>query len=123
MAYSMVTVYGMNDKVGNISFYDPQQEGYFTKPYSEDTGKMIDEEVRKLIEKAYIRTKELLNEKKTQVEILAKELLKKEVLFQSDVETLIGKRPYEEKRLAELVDTHAPVPAPLNELPGEVEKI
>ena len=60
----MVTVYGMNDKVGNISFYDPQQENTFTKPYSEETGKMIDEEVRKLIEIAYERTKELLTEKK-----------------------------------------------------------
>ena len=50
IAYAMVTVYGMNDKVGNISFYDPQQENTFTKPYSEETSKMIDEEVRKLID-------------------------------------------------------------------------
>lgn len=121
MAYSMVTVYGMNEKVGNISFYDPAQEGYFTKPYSEDTGKMIDEEVRKLIEKAYIETQKLLNSKKTQVEVLAKELLKKEVLFQSDVEALIGKRPYEDKKI-EVVDDGVP-PAPLNGIPPEVEKI
>ena len=60
MAYSMVTVYGMNEKVGNISFYDPQQENTFTKPYSEETGKMIDEEVRKLVDEAYERTKKLL---------------------------------------------------------------
>jgi AFG3 family protein len=120
----MVTVYGMNEKVGNISFYDPQQEGYFTKPYSEDTGKMIDEEVRALIQKAYISTKKLLNEKKMQVEVLAKELLTKEVLFQSDVETLIGKRPYEEKKLAEVVETHhEPVPPAQAGLPPEVEKI
>ncbi len=59
---------------------------------------MIDEEVRKLIDMAYIRTKELLTEKKGDVEILAKELLKKEVLFKSDVELLIGKRPFEEKK-------------------------
>lgn len=104
MAYSMVTVYGMNDKVGNISFYDPAQEGYFTKPYSEDTGKMIDEEVRKLIEKAYVSTLALLTQKKPQVEALARELLKREVLFQSDVELLIGKRPYEEKKIAEVID-------------------
>jgi cell division protease FtsH len=124
MAYSMVTVYGMNDKVGNISFYDPQQEGYFTKPYSEDTGKMIDEEVRALIEKAYIFTQKLLQEKKTQVEVLAKELLKKEVLFQSDVEALIGKRPYEDKKPVEVVDTrHEPVPPAEAGLPPEVEKI
>ena len=59
IAYSMVTVYGMNSKVGNISFYDPQQENYFTKPYSEETGRMIDDEVRLLIESAYEKTKAL----------------------------------------------------------------
>jgi len=98
IAYSMVTVYGMNDKVGNISYYDPSQENQFTKPYSEETGKMIDEEVRKLIETAYVRTKALLTEKKGDVEKLAKELLDKEVLHQSDVEELIGKRPFEDKK-------------------------
>jgi cell division protease FtsH len=97
-AYAMITVYGMNDKIGNISFYDPSQDNTFTKPYSEETGKMIDEEVRKLIAVAYEKTKALLSEKKKQVEILAKELLVKEVLFQSDVETLIGKRPFEDKK-------------------------
>ena len=98
IAYSMVTVYGMNDKVGNISFYDPQVENSFTKPYSEETSKLIDEEVRKLIDKAYEATKQLLTEKNRQVKLLAEALLDKEVLFQSDVEALIGKRPYEEKR-------------------------
>ncbi len=104
MAYAMVTVYGMNEKVGNISFYDPQQENTFTKPFSEETGKMIDEEVRKLIDKAFVRTKELLTERRNEVEIVAKELLKREVLFQSDVEALIGKRPYEEKKALDFVD-------------------
>jgi len=98
IAYAMVTVYGMNEKVGNVSFYDPQQETSFTKPYSEETSKLIDEEVRKLIDESYERTKKLLNEKKHQVATLAEALLEKEVLFQSDVETLIGKRPYEEKK-------------------------
>ncbi|WP_246022651.1 ATP-dependent zinc metalloprotease FtsH [Filimonas effusa] len=98
MAYSMVTVYGMNDKVGNVSYYDPSQENMFTKPYSEETGKLIDDEVRKLIDQAYVRTIALLEAKKTQVEILAKQLLTKEVLFQSDVESLIGKRPFEDKK-------------------------
>ncbi len=102
MAYSMITVYGMNDKIGNISFYDPAMDNTFTKPYSEETGKIIDEEVRKLIVQAYETTKKLLVEKKPQVEILAKELLKKEVLFQSDVEALIGKRPFEEKKLLDV---------------------
>ncbi|MDE3235052.1 MAG: ATP-dependent zinc metalloprotease FtsH [Bacteroidota bacterium] len=102
MAYSMVTMYGMNPKVGNVSFYDPQQENTFTKPYSEETGKMIDEEVRKLIEEAYQRTITLLTEKKEEVEKLAKALLDKEVLHQSDVEELIGKRPFEEKKILEV---------------------
>jgi cell division protease FtsH len=95
MAYAMVTVYGMNDKVGNVSFYDPNSDQAFTKPYSEETAKMIDEEVRLLIDKAYQRTKALLTERLENVKILAKELLKKEVLYQADLERLIGKRPYD----------------------------
>ena len=104
IAYNMITVYGMNDKVGNISYYDPNQENVFTKPFSEETGKMIDEEVRKLIDNAYQITKKLLIEKKGDVEKLAKELLKKEVLFKSDVEALIGKRPYEEKKSLDIIE-------------------
>jgi AFG3 family protein len=102
IAYSMVTVYGMNEKLGNISYYDPAQENMFTKPYSEETGKLIDHEVRLLIEEAYIKTKALLTEKRGDVEKLAKELLVKEVLFKSDVEALIGKRPFEEKKLLDV---------------------
>jgi len=98
MAYAMVTVYGMNSKIGNISYYDPAAENTFTKPYSEETSKLIDEEVRKLIDNAYTRTKVLLKEKQGQVTKLAEALLTREVLFQSDVEALIGKRPYEEKK-------------------------
>src|SRR6476620_5689280 len=106
-AYAMITVYGMNDKIGNISFYDPQAENTFTKPFSEETGKMIDEEVRKMIDTAYERTKALLTEKKAEVEKLAEALLEKEVLFQSDVETLIGPRPYEDKHLLDVDDEEA----------------
>ena len=105
MAYSMVTTYGMNDKIGNVSFYDPSQENTFQKPFSEETGKIIDEEVRKMIDGAYQRTLELLTTKKAEVEKLAKELLDKEVLHKSDVEELIGMRPYEEKKILE--DTSA----------------
>lgn len=94
IAYAMVTVYGMSTKVGNVSFYDPHTEAAFTKPYSEETGKLIDEEVRKIVDEAYKRTVALLTEKKAEVEIIAKALLEKEVLFQSDVESLIGKRPF-----------------------------
>lgn len=102
IAYSMVTAYGMNSKVGNVSFYDPAQENTFTKPFSEETGKIIDEEVRGIIDDAYQRTLKLLTERKHEVEVLAKELLDKEVLHKSDVETLIGKRPFEEKKLVEI---------------------
>jgi cell division protease FtsH len=102
IAYSMVTAYGMNSKVGNVSYYDPSQENTFTKPYSEETGKIIDHEVRGIIEDAYQRTLQLLRDKKEAVEILAKELLAKEVLHKSDVETLIGKRPFEEKKVIEV---------------------
>jgi len=102
IAYSMITVYGMSEKIGNVSFYDPTQENTFTKPYSEETGKLIDEEVRRIIDEAYIITKKLLTLHKEDVAKLAKELLTKEVLFKSDVETLIGKRPYEEKKLLDV---------------------
>lgn len=97
LAYSMVTVYGMNEKLGNISFYDSKQSDYnFTKPYSESTAQTIDEEVKKLIDKAYNRTKDLLKQKLEELNIIAKELLEKEIIFQQDLERLIGKRPFDE---------------------------
>lgn len=109
MAYSMVTVYGMSKAVGNISYYDPTQENGFTKPYSEETGKLIDEEVRSIISTAYLRTLQLLTDKKQQVETIAKALLEKEVLHRSDVELLIGKRPFEEKKILD-VETETTLP-------------
>jgi len=88
-------MYGMNKKIGNVSYYDKQQSEYtFTKPYSETTAQTIDEEVRKLIEDAFERTKKLLTGKRRELELVAKELLKKEVLFESDLVRLIGKRPF-----------------------------
>ncbi len=120
IAYSMVTVYGMNDKVGNISFYDPQQENTFTKPYSDETAKMIDQEVRKLIDDAYVKTKALLVEKREDVEKLANALLEKEVLFQSDVEALIGKRPFEEKKA--LAVEEIGIPDPIVDVPEILPK-
>ncbi|MEY2587219.1 MAG: hypothetical protein RLY11_1068 [Bacteroidota bacterium] len=110
LSYAMVTVYGMNDRVGNISFYDPQQDQVFTKPFSEETGKIIDEEVRKLVDQAYQRTIELLTEKKSEVEKIALALLEREVLHQQDVEDLIGKRPFSEKKI--LSDDEPASPAP-----------
>ena len=121
IAYSMITVYGMNDKVGNVSFYDPNQDNTFTKPFSEETGKIIDEEVRKLIESAYIKTKNLLTEKRGDVELLAKELLRKEVLFKSDVEALIGKRPYEEKKILDIEPEMEVSEEPSTSLPEELK--
>lgn len=98
MAYSMVTVFGMNDKVGNVSFYGMSQDN-FQKPYSEDTARMIDSEVRKMVEDQFDRAKDLLIENRDKLDILAKTLLEKEVLVKSDVEKLIGPRPFPEKPL------------------------
>lgn len=95
MAYSMVTVYGMNNAIGNLSFYDSKQADYaFNKPYSEATAEKIDIEAKKIIDIAYDRTKKMLIEHRDHLEIIAKELLEKEILFQSDLERLIGKRPF-----------------------------
>lgn len=96
MVYSMVTIYGMNDKIGNISFHDNNQEYATTKPYSDETAKMIDEEVRIMIADQYVRTKELLQKHIQHLNALAEELLKKEVLYKDDLERLIGPRPYED---------------------------
>jgi AFG3 family protein len=98
LAYSMVTVYGMNDKLGNVSFYDSKggNEYNFNKPYSEQTAREIDEEARKIIATAYEKTRALLSDKQDKLEILAQELLVKEVLFQNDLERLIGPRPFEQ---------------------------
>ena len=92
MAYSMISVFGMNEKVGQVSFYGMQNDS-FQKPYSDETGSLIDEEVRKLVNSQYERAKELLTEKREELELLANELLEKEVLLKSDVERLIGARP------------------------------
>jgi AFG3 family protein len=98
MAYSIVTVYGMNDKIGNVSFYDSKQSEYaFNKPYSESTAETIDAEVRNIISKAYERTKKMLTKHRNELEIIAKELLEKEIIFQNDLERLIGKRPFEKQ--------------------------
>jgi len=99
MAYAMVSVYGMNERLGNVSFYDSKQQNEYSlsKPYSESTAKIIDEEVSAIIEKAYIRTKALLTERSKELETVAQALLQKEVMFQSDLEVLIGKRPFDKE--------------------------
>jgi cell division protease FtsH len=96
MAYSIVTIYGMNAVIGNMSFYDSKQSEYsFQKPYSDATADKIDTEVKKIIDGAYDRTKKLLIEHREYLDLIAKELLEKEILFQADLERLIGKRPFE----------------------------
>jgi cell division protease FtsH len=95
-AYGMITYYGMNKKVGNVSFYDPQGQYQFNRPYSEETASMIDNEARLIIENQYIRAKNLLKERRKELEIIANELLNKEVLHRDDVERLIGKRPFDD---------------------------
>ena len=97
MAYAMITIYGMDDKVGNVSFNDPKGEYGFSKPYSDETARIIDEEVRAMIQKAYERTKDLLLKKKEQLEKVAQRLLEKELLFRDDLTELIGVRPFATK--------------------------
>jgi cell division protease FtsH len=98
MAYSMVTIYGMNKEIGNISYYDPNRSEYsFNKPYSEAMAQKIDEEVQKLIDKAYTKSKELLKKQRDALEVIANELLTKEIIFQTDLERLVGPRPHGNK--------------------------
>lgn len=94
LAYGMTAVYGMNEKVGNVSFNNNGSEYNFQKPYSEETGQLIDEEVRALIAKAYDRTKALLLEHRDGLDAVANALLEKEVLFRDDLAKLVGERPF-----------------------------
>ena len=93
IAYSMVAVFGMNERVGNVSFHGLSQD-QFNKPYSDQTARLIDDEVRQIIEGQYDRAKDLLTERRDELEKLARRLLEKEVLQKADVENLIGPRPY-----------------------------
>ncbi|MBK9983584.1 MAG: ATP-dependent zinc metalloprotease FtsH [Saprospiraceae bacterium] len=93
MAYSMVSIYGLDVEVGNVSFYGLSQD-QFSKPYSEDTATLIDNRVRIIIDGQYARAQELLRSHKGDLEILAKTLLEKEVIHKSDIERLIGARPW-----------------------------
>ena len=93
-AYAMVTVYGLNDRIGNRSYYDSRGENSFTKPYSEETARIIDEEVSAVIEKAYARAKDILAANREKLEALAHSLLDNEVIFKEDVERILGARPF-----------------------------
>ena len=107
MSYDMIINYGLNEKVGNVSYYSMMNESY-TRPFSEQTAFLIDQEVKIMIEEQYIRAKDLLREKRKELDALAQALLEKEVLHRADLERIIGKRPFhdplpgESHRIAEV---------------------
>lgn len=98
-ARAMVTIYGLNEEIGNLTFYDSSgQDNYgFLKPYSEDTARKIDAEISKIIEEEYKRAIKVLTEHKDKLTILAKRLLDKEVIFKEDLEKIFGKRPFDKE--------------------------
>ncbi|WP_456377355.1 ATP-dependent zinc metalloprotease FtsH [Lutibacter sp.] len=100
-AKAMVTVYGLNNKIGNITYYDSsgQSEYSFTKPYSEETAQVIDKEISKLIEKQYQRAIKILSDNKDKLTILAELLLEKEVIFKKDLERIFGRRLFDEEEV------------------------
>ena len=97
-AYAMVTIFGMSEKIGNLSYYDSsgQSDFSFTKPYSEKTAELIDSEVKELVENAYNRAKELLKTHQDQHRQVAELLLEREVIFSDDLERILGKRPWKD---------------------------
>jgi len=103
-ARAMVTVYGLNDKIGNVTYYDSsgQSEYGFTKPYSEVTAQTIDKEISNLIEGQYQRAITILKENKDKLTKLAERLLEKEVIFKDDLEEIFGKRPFEKETQSEV---------------------
>ena len=96
-AYAMIVYYGLDEKIGNVSYYDStgQQEYSMTKPYSEKTAQEIDERVHLLVEEAYKRAKKILADNYDKVEQLAKLLLEREVIFTEDVQNILGERPFQ----------------------------
>lgn len=103
-ARAMVTIYGLNDKIGNVTYYDStgQSEYNFSKPYSEETARVIDEEISLLIESQYQRAIQILEENKDKLDQLANILIEKEVIFKDDLEAIFGKRTFD-KNLEEVV--------------------
>ena len=98
-AFAMVTYYGLNEVIGNTSYYDStgQQDYSFTKPYSEKTAELIDQEVSKLVEKAYQEALSILETHKDGLTQLANKLIESEVIFGEDLETIFGKRPWDKE--------------------------
>ena len=93
-ARAMVTVYGLNDEIGNITYYDSSGNDSFVKPYSEETGIKIDNEISKMIEIQYVRALKILDDNKEKLTILAELLLEKEVIFKDDLLKIFGERPF-----------------------------
>ncbi|MBE2245982.1 MAG: ATP-dependent zinc metalloprotease FtsH [Candidatus Competibacteraceae bacterium] len=95
-AYAMITIYGLNDRIGNLSYYDStgQSDYTFSKPYSEKTAEIIDEEVKKLIESCYHRSTQILAENKEKLDVLAERLLEREILYREDLVEIFGERPW-----------------------------
>jgi len=100
-AYSMVSIYGLNEAIGNISFYDSRgnSDYNFQKPYSDKTAELMDSEVKKIVEKQYARAKQLLSDNKDKLTQLANQLLEKEVIFKEDLVKIFGERPFEKEEL------------------------
>ena len=100
IAFSLVAYYGMSPKIGNISYYDTSSQGEFnfTKPFSEKTNETIDTEVKRMVEEAYIRAKQIITDSREKLDELANLLYEREVIFREDVERIYGPRPWEEKK-------------------------
>jgi cell division protease FtsH len=111
-AYAMVSIYGLNKRLGNVSYYDSQGRDMFTKPYSDDTAKIIDEEVSELIESQYQRALEILNNHKEKLIQLADKLLTEEVIFKENLEEIFGKRPWDPKEEADTTDAISSIETP-----------
>jgi cell division protease FtsH len=125
-AYAMVVYFGLNEKIGNVSYYDSSgaQEYSFQKPYSEMTAQVIDEEISKLIDKSYARAKQILVDHRENLEKLAGVLLEKEVIFREDLEDIFGKRPFEkDKDFEGIRPKEKVVETPAEEVQAEVAAV
>jgi ATP-dependent metalloprotease FtsH len=120
-AYASVAVFGLNDKIGNVSYYDSSgnSEYSFQKPYSEKTAETIDHEVKKMIEEMYVRTKDLLRANKDGLDRLAEKLLEKEVIYKEDLENIFGKRKWDKEEVV-AVTTAIPVEESASNTSSEV---
>jgi len=119
-AYAMVSVYGLNKRIGNRSFYDPRAEATFTKPYSEETARIIDEEAGAIIERGYAKAREILEANQDKLTALAERLLDREVLFKEDLVELLGKRPWDKEPVVKEPESKEPESNELESKEGAV---